>query len=243
MRGETLWIRAILEGAAFAILLSGVAVLVWWAVPAGRPWEVRRSGEEGRFRALDSVRGAVLYIQGAPTRGAQDAKIVVIEFSDYQCPFCGTFARETEPEIFQRHVEGGRVLWVFKNLPLATIHAFAIIAAQAADCASLQDRFWPMHDMLFADPGDLGRSAILRRAVAIDMEIERFRECLDGPASARVREDIAEARRIGVQGTPTLLIATRLSGGTVRVLRGVSGSGSTREFDKIFAETIPRELR
>src|SRR4051794_7424651 len=103
-------------------------------------------------------------IQGAPARGSADAKVVVIEYSDFQCPYCGKFARETFANVEQKYIAPGRVRYVFRNFPLDESHPKAFKAADAAECANQQGKFWEMHAQLFAnqqalDPGDLASHA------------------------------------------------------------------------------------
>jgi protein-disulfide isomerase len=88
-------------------------------------------------------------IAGAANKGSVDARIVMIAFTDFQCPFCGRFAREVLPQLEHDYIATGRVQFVYRHLPLP-IHQYALKAAQAAECARRQDQFWPMHDWLFA---------------------------------------------------------------------------------------------
>lgn len=89
-------------------------------------------------------------LAGAHLKGSPDAKIGIIEYSDFQCPFCGVFARETLPEFTRQYIDSGKVLLAFQHLPITTLHPLAVDAAVAADCAGEQGHFWAMHDSIFS---------------------------------------------------------------------------------------------
>jgi len=145
-------------------------------------------------------------------KGRADAPITIYEMSDFQCPYCRAFTLETMPALEREYVATGKVRVVYINLPLASVHKNATIAAQAALCAAEQQRFWPMHDLLFRHqdewaklpaPGDyfarLGDSAGVNGA--------RFSHCLSsGATAAAVQADAERARRAGAVSTPTFYI-------------------------------------
>ena len=168
----------------------------------------------------------------ARAKGKSDAPVTIYEMSDFQCPYCREFALGTMPELERQYIETGMVRFVYINLPLTSVHKNATAAAQAAMCAALQGRFWPMHDVLFrhqdqwaelAVPRDylvsLGDSAGLDRA--------QLTRCLaSGAAAAAVRADAARARRAGATSTPTFYIEGGLLEGAapVAVFRAVLDS-------------------
>src|SRR3990172_7564235 len=92
------------------------------------------------------------------------------------------------------------------NFPLESIHPYALKAGEAAECASEQGKYWEMHDRLFANQQTLSELDLLKHARAIGVEHNRFAECLKGATTARIREDVAEGRRLGVQSTPTFFL-------------------------------------
>ena len=111
-----------------------------------------------------AARDIVLDITGAPVKGPKDAKVVLVEFSDFQCPFCARFSRDTIPQVQTDYVDTGKIKYVFADFPLETIHPYAFKAAEAAGCAGEQGEFWKMHDHLFANqkalkPEDLSQYA------------------------------------------------------------------------------------
>jgi protein-disulfide isomerase len=148
-----------------------------------------------------------------PTKGSPEAKVTMVEFSDFLCPFCAQFAIWTLPKIEEEYVETGKVKLIFRNLP---IHGeVAARAAEAALCAHEQGQFWEYHDRLFADSLNRGRKAftpenLVALAVELGLDGEGFELCLDSRRySSAVEEDIAEGKRLGVQGTPTFFINDR----------------------------------
>jgi len=168
---------------------------------------------------------APISIEDGNHRGRDNAKVVLIEFSDFECPYCARYALEIHPEVNRRYVDTGRVLLVFRHLPLS-IHKSAQKAAEAAECAGRQNRFWEMHDLLFQKPKELGISDLRRHAAQLALEPGEFDACLAGDMVNRVRADIEFAKSLGVTGTPTFLVGARLSDGTVRVTQRLRGAQS-----------------
>jgi len=167
--------------------------------------------------------------------GAPNAPVVVIEHSDFQCPYCGEFARNVFPALKARYVATGQVRWVFRHLPLQQIHPRALPAAIAAECARRQDKFWEMHDLLFGDQTDLTDVDLARRASTLGLDKTTFEPCVASGAGDRVRGDLAVASAIGIAGTPTFLIGRALDGNRVRVVRRIGGSATTAPFDEAIA--------
>lgn len=143
---------------------------------------------------------------GFPARGPATAPVTIVEFSDFECPYC----RKLAPTM-DRVVEhfGDRVRLVYRHLPLEGIHANARRAAEASLCADEQGEFWAMHDALFAATG-LGGDTIDRLAEGLGIDVDEFRSCLDeGRMSEAVRADIQAAFDLGFSGTPVLFINGR----------------------------------
>jgi protein-disulfide isomerase len=147
-------------------------------------------------------------IGGRPIRGDENARVVLIEFSDYQCPYCGLFYRDTLPQLEQEYVKAGKIRYVFNHLPLEEIHGFAFKAAQATECAGEQGKFWELHNRLFADQKALSPGDLTRQASAVGLDMAKFNQCLAGPkSSAVVRASLQEAENLGIEGTPAFVIA------------------------------------
>lgn len=167
----------------------------------------------------------------APNRlGDPNAPIIIIEFSDFQCPYCGKFFEQTEPALIREYVETGKVQFVYKHF--AFLGNASILAAQASECAADQGAFWPYHDRLFdAQSGENGGAfsqdnlIVVARDLGLDMA--RFERCLkNGETLARVEADRQEAARAGLHGTPTFLVNGRPLYGAqpIEAFREVLGS-------------------
>ena len=143
---------------------------------------------------------------GGVERGPSTAKVTIVEFSDFQCPFCGRVIPTLE-QLLRDYPNDVRILFRHDPLPF---HNHAALAAEASVAAERQGKFWEMHDKLFADQNDLERSALEQHAVELGLDLTAFRAALDMHAGqAPVDEDIALARRLGVRGTPTFFIDGR----------------------------------
>jgi protein-disulfide isomerase len=167
-----------------------------------------------------------LDVAGAATKGRPDARLVVVEFSDFQCPFCGRYTRDTLPQVERDYVETGKIRYVFRHLPLERLHPLALRAAEAGDCAHQQGRFWPMHSRLFGNQMGLGEADLTRSAEALGLDMPVFQRCMvtQSASPARVRQDQAEGLRAGISGTPTFFIGTMTGNGKVHVLKRMVGA-------------------
>jgi protein-disulfide isomerase len=99
----------------------------------------------------------VLNLKGDPFKGEKNAKVTLVEFSDYQCPFCARHVRATLPPLESEYIATGKIKYVFRNFPIASIHPLAFKAHEAANCSGEQDKYWEMHDRLFANSKALGQ--------------------------------------------------------------------------------------
>jgi protein-disulfide isomerase len=137
-------------------------------------------------------------------RGPAVAPLTLVEYGDYECPYCGA-AYPVVKEI--ERILGDELRSVFRNFPLTEVHPHAFQAAEAAESAAAQDRFWEMHDHLFENQKRLHRSDLLRYARELGLDVERFTADLTGHAyESRVRSDFLSGVRSGVNGTPTFFI-------------------------------------
>jgi NhaA family Na+:H+ antiporter len=140
-------------------------------------------------------------------RGRVDAPLTLVEYGDYECPFCGD-ATDVVSDLRERFGEDLR--YVFRHLPLEDKHPNARLAAEAAEAASAQGRFWEMHDRLFARQDDLGLDTVIDAAQALDLDLDRFVDDLQqGVHLEHIRLDVQSAERSGVRGTPTFFVGGR----------------------------------
>lgn len=150
--------------------------------------------------------------EAALALGSPEAPVVLVEFSDYQCPFCARHFAQTWPQIKANFVDTGRVRYMFKDFPLSNIHPQAQKAHEAARCAGEQDAYWEMHALLFAEQAAWsGQSDAVQRfkafAAQLELDTRAFDACLDeGRWAAAVTADLNEGARLGMSGTPAFFI-------------------------------------
>ena len=148
------------------------------------------------FVRIDSARGL----------GGSAARIAIVEFADYQCPYCRAFHVGTLPKLHEGYVETGKVRYFYRDFPLS-MHEHAFSAAVAAQCAGDQGRYWQMQELLYAEQARLGEDLYEELATELNLDANRFKACLRSEKAGRaVRGDLAEGRRVGVNGTPTFII-------------------------------------
>jgi protein-disulfide isomerase len=185
---------------------------------------------QSRPAAADALPREPVDIANEPFKGNDTAKVVVIEFSDYQCPFCARYSKDTLARIRTDYVETGKVRYVFRDLPLP-FHAQAFKAAEAAHCAGEEGKFWEMHDVLFQNQSALGPEQLAAHARTVGLEEPLFRQCLDsGRFASDIKKDIADAGTVGISGTPSFLIGVVQPGGRVKVVKKLVGAKPYDEF-------------
>ena len=151
-------------------------------------------------------------VDGAPTRGPANAIVTLVEFSDFQCPFCANVT-PLLVRLQREYPKNLRIVW--KHFPLP-MHAQARGAHRAAVAAGEQGKFWEMHDRIFARPGDLDRKTLENHARALGLDFAKFEKALDSPGvDAQIEDDISEGQSIGVRGTPTFVINGRVFSGAL----------------------------
>lgn len=142
-----------------------------------------------------------------PVLGNPDAKVVIVEFSDFQCPFCGSFWRDTLPQVKDAYIKTGKARLVYRDFPISSIHPEAQKAAEAAECASEQDKFWEYHDLIFSRQTTLSVANEKLWAAELKLDTQKFNQCLDtGKYAAEVAKDFTDGQAAGVTGTPTFYI-------------------------------------
>lgn len=154
-----------------------------------------------------------VYVDDDAVKGSDEAPVTIIEFSDYECPFCSKYVRETYPQIIKNYVESGKVKYVFRDFPLG-FHPNAQKAAEAAECAGEQGKFWEMHDYLFENQDYLSVENLKGYAKDLQLDTELFDRCLDNNEMAEeVLNDLADGQSYGVSGTPGFFINGKLVSG------------------------------
>jgi protein-disulfide isomerase len=159
--------------------------------------------QEAANKPLDAAAQAKIAAGDAPSFGPADAKVTLVEFSDFQCPYCSRAASVTS-QIKEKY--GNKVRFIFRQFPLS-FHQNAEGAAEAALAAASQGKFWQMHDKMFANQGSLDRSSLEGYAKDIGLNVAKFKKALDSKENeARVKADMALGSEVAVQGTPSLFL-------------------------------------
>ncbi len=206
-------------------------------VEALKEWQGRMQRELQELKSLVGGRQArpaapaaetqslALSIDGAPFKGETKARLTLIEFSDYQCPFCARHVRETLPQIERDYISTGKVKYVVRDFPIESIHPQAFRGHEAAHCAGEQGRYWEMHARLFANQGAMGPNDLVSHARTLGLNLPVFQQCVEsGKYSSGIRKAFAEGQTAGVTGTPTFFLGFTDSDGlkvkAVRMIRG-----------------------
>lgn len=182
--------------------------------------ELRRTGPEVRV-LFDAPRHEVAVAKEDPALGSASAPVTIVEFSDFQCPFC----QRVSPTLKQvRQTYGDKVRIVWKDFPLTQIHPQAFKAGEAAHCAGDQGKYWEFHDRLFANQQALQPDDLKKYAAELGLDAAAFGACLDtGKHGERVRNGVAEGTKLGINSTPTIYINGRMLSGAqpFEVFKGV----------------------
>lgn len=203
--GPTLFAQAQL-GLLAAVVLSPLLAFLVFRVTAMLPTQVR-------IRQLQRTAAQLIDLsddvdpERDHIRGREDAPVTLVEYGDFECPFCG----RAEPAIRELlAAEGDELRYVFRHLPLTDVHPFAQLAAEAAEAAGAQGRFWEMHDLLLEHQGELRPRELREHANRLGLDMERFESELHSRAyKKRVTADVASADESGVSGTPSFFINGR----------------------------------
>src|SRR5262249_21007862 len=158
-------------------------------------------------------RAKIADLTGVNMLGSKDAPITIVEYTDYQCPFCQRFHLSAYPEIKKQYVDTGKVRFFSKDLPL-DFHPNALRAAQAARCAGEQGKFWEIRDTMGANPDKLDMGHIMGFAADLKLDTQKFQECVNSDRyKEKVQADVAEAMRVGANGTPAFVVGKSTGNG------------------------------
>ena len=171
--------------------------------------EIKKLVQEGARAApaRAAFREQDVFIGDSPVIGEAKATVTLIEFSDYQCPFCSRHARDVMPQIVKDYVDTGKLKYVMFENPITSIHKNAYNASLAALCAGDQGKYWEMHDIMFANQKELGVDGLKSFAASIGLNSSEFDTCLDSKKyEKQVNSDLATATKLGVRGTPGFVL-------------------------------------
>jgi len=176
--------------------------------------------------------GRTIDVSKAPGRGRDDAVVTLIEFSDYECPFCIRHVQQTMPLIDRNYIQPGKIRYVFRDFPIASNHPEAIRAHEAAHCAFEQQKFWDLHPRLFTAPGTHTPPALEDRAREAGLDMTSYRACIAaGKATAAIRESGSLVDSLGATGTPWFFVGIRdLKTNQVRIVKPIGGAQPYDQF-------------
>lgn len=230
-RGRMRRLRDGLEVVATSAVIVLCGTVVWALAvrpPASGPRDpIRRTGTRPPPPPLPAEPVAL----GGVSHGSNAASLALIVYSEFKCPFCGVFARDTMPALTEKYVDTGKVQLVFRHFPLDGLHPFARQAAQAAECASQQGRFTPLHDAMFANQAALDGPALDAHLFRLGLKNAAFDACVNGPAAKRIDEDVQAGRALGVTGTPTAFIGVAQPDGRFKLVQRISGARPLKDFE------------
>lgn len=167
---------------------------------------------------------ATLSTAGLQVEGQSTAKVAMVEFTDFECSYCGRYAREVYPQIFANYVQYGKIQYFYHPMPLP-VHPHSVQAAEAAQCAADQGKFWEMHDSLFANQGALEERDFLGRAQALGLDVSKFSGCmLADNYSAGLKNGENDWEKKGIAGTPAFMIGIIQPDGTIKIDYQVNGA-------------------
>jgi protein-disulfide isomerase len=184
----------------------------------------------------------VIDVTGAPALGSEDVVVTLIEFSDYECPFCIRHYKETMPQIAREFIDRGQLRYVFRDFPIVSIHPDSPRAHEAARCANDQGKFWQMHSRLFSAPGTHSVDALTRQAVAAGLDLQQFEACLSsGRHADEVKASVAEITELGANGTPVFFVGIRdRRTNHVDVQRAITGAQPFEAFKEAIEDVLKR---
>ncbi len=200
-----------------------------------RPRQSRSQRQARAFTPLD------LAIDGAPFRGQADAPVTLVEFTDYQCPFCRRHFNTVLPQLLTEYVDTGKIKYVVKEFPIRSLHPGAPKASEAALCAGDQNQYWGMHDLIFQNPKKVAAQDLKQRAETLGLDAVAFAECLDGGSyTEKVQASIAEGSKAGVRGTPSFLLGATdpANPGKIKATKFIRGAQGYAAFKKAIDELL-----
>jgi protein-disulfide isomerase len=188
-----------------------------------------------RQAPIDAPIEAVIDLRRLATQGAAAADIAIVEFADYECPYCRRYTAEVRPVVHAKYVKTGRIRYAVAFLPLP-MHEKAPLLARAAYCALVQNRFWEMHETLFDRQPTL-RDQLSDMAGRLGLKRAEFDKCIDndGRAAERIAADMEDARRLGLNGTPSFAIGRLDDQGRLVVRKLLLGVQPVSAFDEAIA--------
>jgi protein-disulfide isomerase len=215
------------------ITLTAAAVILIWrlafAAPVAKPPD----------RPALPLPSEPLSFADAPVDGDRNAPVGILVFSDFQCPFCGRFARETLPTLRSKYVSTGKAFVAFMHFPLETIHPHALEAAVLSECAREQNRFWPLHDALLSvEKPTLDKRELDAAATKVGLDKNLLTQCDVDSARRRIKDRVSAAQGLEVASTPSFMFGRQTSDQKLRVAARLSGALPIARFEAVLNEVL-----
>lgn len=190
-----------------------IILLAFVALRGGNNAAVPTGGAAGTVPSDGAPSRVEVSMDNDPVLGKKDAPVTIIEFSDYQCPFCGRFYTQTLPLIKSKYIDTGKVKLIFRDFPLS-FHPEAMPAAVAANCAGEQGKYYQYHDKIFDNQATMGGNSYKQWAQELGLNVAQWESCLKDPKQTEeVQKDLRDGTAAGVQGTPAFFINGQLISG------------------------------
>lgn len=198
---------------------------------------------KAQFSEQKARANPVFDISGDPGIGDKNAKLVIIEFSDFECPFCLEYFKTIYRQVIDSYVKTGKVRYVFSDYPGEKIHPHAFQAAQAGRCANEQGKFWEFHDQLFPRQRDLGSTGVVDASRAAGLNEAQFNACVaSGKFADAIRRQEEAAAQLGMQGTPAFVFGTPdpSDPSKVKLGRALVGAQPLAAFQQSIESLLPK---
>lgn len=219
--------KRIIGGALAVLFVLSVPACAQSAEVAALRKELEAVKEDlANLRASIGRPRPIVDLNGVPQKGNPDALVALVEFSDYECPFCIRHFRETMPLIQKNYIDTGKILYAFRDFPVDELHPQAIKAHEAAHCGLEQNKFWEMHDNLFGAPAQHSVQGLEAVATQQGLNLEAYRACIaSGRTTEGIRRNAATASSFGATGTPAFFIGLiDKATNQVKISRAITGA-------------------
>jgi len=221
------------------LLALAISVAVWYRTNS--EIATLRQSQRALIAEVASLRrNAIIDLAGGPVVGSQDAIVTLIEFSDYECPYCIRHFQQTMPQIEANYIKTGKILYAFRDFPVDQLHPEAIRAHEAVHCAAAQNKFWDLHVRLFSAPGTHTPEALEQRASEAGLDLPSYRTCVaGGTTTAGIRASAAQAIELGANGTPAFFVGVRdRATNQVTVAQAITGAQPYAVFQKVMDAVV-----
>lgn len=224
-------IKSALELTSTLLVILAASALLWTVYQQSTAPQQPSAGPR-----VESVEGLSIAATSV-TKRVGSGVLALIEFSDFECPFCRGFARNTYPSIRQGFVDSGKITFVSFAFPLESVHPLARKASEAAECAARQGKYWEMRERFYADRSALAPAALPIGAKDIGLDLNQFEACLaGGEAQKAVQAEIEQGRRLGVNSTPTFFLGRLRNDGSIDLVKRIRGAAPLAQLKSAIIE-------